>query len=95
MKLANEALRNRDLVAQIMMELENIEFEDRKHALVIITELYNSHPEIMAEALYPRRHEIVKALLEKYSLPANASIVGHLLRVFTKSPVCEFSYSLS
>ena len=40
MKLANEAVRNRDLVAQIMMELDNIEFEDRKHVLVIITELY-------------------------------------------------------
>ena len=76
MKLANEALRNRDLVAQIMMEMDNIEFEDRKHALVIITELYHAHPEIMTEALYPRRVEIVKALLEKYSLPANAAIVG-------------------
>lgn len=76
MKLANEALRNRDLVAQIMMELDNIGFEDRKHALVIITELYHANPEIMTEALYPRRHEIVQSLLEKYSLPANASIVG-------------------
>lgn len=70
-----------------MMELDNIEFEDRKHALVIITELYNVHPDIMTEVLYPRRHEIVKALLEKYSLPANAAIVGQLLRVFTKESV--------
>ncbi len=42
-----------------MMELDNIGFEDRKHALVIITELYHAHPDIMTEALYPRRHEIV------------------------------------
>ena len=76
MKLANEALRNRDLLAQIMMELDNIEFEDRKHALVIITELYQVHPDIMTEALTPRRHEVVKSLLNKYSLPANAAIVG-------------------
>ena len=87
MRLANEALRNRDLVAQVMMEMENIEFEDRKHALVIITELYQVHPDIMTEALLPRRHEIVKCLLDKYLLPANTAIVGQLLRVFTKESV--------
>lgn len=32
MKLANEALRNRDLLASIMKEIEFFEFEDRKHA---------------------------------------------------------------
>lgn len=30
MKLANEAFRNKELLAAVIMELENFEFEDRK-----------------------------------------------------------------
>lgn len=87
MKLANEALRNRDLLASIMKEIEFFEFEDRKHAQLIITELFNYCPEIMTEALYPRRKEIVLSLLDKYTLAGMATFMGSLLRLFAKTNV--------
>jgi hypothetical protein len=43
MKLANETLRNRDMFANIIMDLELFEFEDRKHLTFLITELYNTN----------------------------------------------------
>lgn len=66
MKLANETLRNRDMLAQIITELEVFEFEDRKHLTFLITELYNSNQELMTEALFPKRQVIVNKLVDKY-----------------------------
>ena len=37
MKLANETLRNRDMIVEIITELEIFEFEDRKHLTFLIT----------------------------------------------------------
>jgi hypothetical protein len=43
MKIANETLRNRDMISIIIMELELFDFEDRKHLTFLITELYNTN----------------------------------------------------
>ena len=53
----------------------------------IIIELFNAYTDIVAEALYPRRVEVVRNLLEKYNLPSMATFAGSLIRLYTKSNV--------
>jgi hypothetical protein len=55
LKLANETLRNRTLITEILMDIDLFDFEDRKHITFMITELYNTNQELMTEAFYPRR----------------------------------------
>ena len=87
MKLANEAFRNREMLATVFMEIEQFNFEDRKHVQLIITELFNQCQEVMTEALYPMRKEIVTALLDKYTMAGMPTFVGSLIRLFTRSSV--------
>ena len=87
MKLANEAFRNREMLATVIMEIEHFEFEDRKHVQLIFTELYNNCSEVMIETLHPKRKEIVNSLLDKYTIAGMATFVGSLIRLFTRSNV--------
>ena len=75
------------------MEIEYFEFEDRKRVQLIVTELFNTSSEIMVEALHPKRKDVAKQLLEKYTLPGMATFVGSLIRLFTRSSVSILIYS--
>ena len=69
------------------MNIEQYEFEDVKQIQVIFTELHNNFSDLIDEALYPNRKEIVRSLIEKYNSPGMATFIGIFVRYFTKSSV--------
>jgi hypothetical protein len=56
-------------IAYILMNIEQYEFEDVKQIQVIFTELHNNFTDLVDEAFYPKRNEIVRCLIEKYQSP--------------------------
>ena len=74
-------------IAYILMNIEQYEFEDVKQIQVIFTELHNNFTDLVDEALYPKRNEIVRCLIEKYQSPGMATFIGIFIRYFTKTSV--------
>jgi hypothetical protein len=49
--------------------------------------LHNNFADLIEEALYPRRAEVVRSLLEKYPSVGMANFIGVFIRFFTKTSV--------
>lgn len=85
--MAGEFSKYKEQLYQIITEIQDFEFEDRKLVLHIITELFNSCTNLVQEALYVKRFEIVDNLIEKYNISGMATFAGPLLRLFTRTSV--------
>jgi hypothetical protein len=84
-KMAMETHNLNDEFAEIMMNINIFEFEDRKHVQQFITELYNQLTEVLEDTLNPKKVEVVTTLIGKYELPGMSTFIGNLLRLHTKS----------
>ena len=74
-------------ISFILMNIEQYEFEDIKQIQTIFVELHNNFSDLIEDTLHPHRHEIIKSLLDKYTLPGMATFIGIFLRFFTKTSV--------
>jgi hypothetical protein len=84
-KIAMETQNHKDEIAEIIMNINVFEFEDRKHVQQILTELYTQLTEVLEETLNHRKDEVVTTLVNKYELAGLSTFIGALLRLYTKS----------
>lgn len=84
-KIALETQNLKEEMADIIMNINVLEFEARKHVQVFISELYNQFTEVIEDTLDYNKNDVVAALVSKYDMPGMSTFIGNLLRLYTKS----------
>ena len=74
-------------MAFLLFNLGEFDFEERKNVQSFITELYNNFTEVLEETFAEKKSEIVRGLVSKYAQSGMSTIVGNILRLFTKTSV--------
>lgn len=66
-KLAEETQNLKDEMAFLMVNLGDLDFEERKNVQAFITELYNNFTEVLEETFVQKKEEIVSGLVGNYA----------------------------
>jgi hypothetical protein len=84
-KIAMETHRLKDEFVDILVNMNIFEFEDRKHMMQFIVDIYTQFKEVIEDALEHRKVEVVSALINKYEIQGMSTFIGQILRLYTKS----------
>lgn len=84
-KIAMETQKLKDEFVEILMNINIFEFEDRKHLMQFIVELYTQFKEVIEDTLDHKKGEVVSTLVGKYEMQGMSTFIGQILRLYTKS----------
>lgn len=84
-KIAMETHRLKDEFVEILMNINIFEFEDRKHVMQFIVDIYSQFKEVIEDTLDHRKSEVISTLIGKYEMQGMSTFIGQILRLYTKS----------